>query len=295
MDASGDFLADTWTWDGVEWAQHDVPGPLGRSNASMAALGETTVLFGGQGQGDAGGTAILADTWLWNGQTWSQANGTGPPTSSSGGAMAPTGGSLVLFGGLGVGGGTGTPSAGMWLWDGTVWTETDPDGTLPGPRASASMASLGSEALLFGGINEGPGPALYGDLWAWGGGPSWTEVSTGVVAPSPGKREDVAVASLGSTLVLFGGMGYATVDDTSVVLGDTWTWDGTSWSQVASDGPAPRASAAVATLGGDIVLFGGLDTSGHVLGDTWTWNGTVWTQQMVSGPSPRSSAAMAGP
>jgi Galactose oxidase, central domain len=31
-------LADTWTWDGMEWMQHGAAGPSGRWGAVMAAV-----------------------------------------------------------------------------------------------------------------------------------------------------------------------------------------------------------------------------------------------------------------
>jgi hypothetical protein len=79
-------------------------------------------------------------------------------------------------------------------------------------------------------------------------------------------------------VVLFGGGG---ADGTH--LGDTWVWDGTTWTQVF---PATSPSARESTMTydaarGRIVLFGGRgDTA--VLNDTWTWDGTTWTEQHPS-------------
>jgi hypothetical protein len=74
-------------------------------------------------------------------------------------------------------------------------------------------------------------------------------------------------------------------------LGDTWTWDGTSWTKLNVTGPSPRQTS-LATLNGKILLFGGYD--GTVLADTWQWDGASWTQLNVSGPPARYSPAMAG-
>jgi hypothetical protein len=89
--------------------------------------------------------------------------------------------------------------------------------------------------------------------------------------------------------VLFGGY------DTSF-LGDTWTWDGTTWTQ---DFPATSPSAREG-MGmtydqsrGEVVLFGGYDGSGE-LGDTWTWDGTTWTQHFpATSPSARDGMGLA--
>jgi Galactose oxidase, central domain len=91
-------------------------------------------------------------------------------------------------------------------------------------------------------------------------------------------------------VVLFGG-------DNSNILGDTWTWDGTTWTkQHAAAGPTPRFGAAMAydAATGTVVLFGGCCTLTSQFGDTWTWDGTTWTKQHpAASPTARDSAAMA--
>jgi hypothetical protein len=89
-------------------------------------------------------------------------------------------------------------------------------------------------------------------------------------------------------VLLFGGA----EDTDEQVVGDTWIWNGTSWTQENVPGPSPRAGAAAGTLNGTIVLFGG-GVGGSVLGDTWTWDGSTWTEHDVAGPTARSSASMA--
>jgi hypothetical protein len=46
------------------------------------------------------------------------------------------------------------------------------------------------------------------------------------------------------SIVLFGGGPPMGLD----VLGETWTWDGTSWTQRDVEGPSPRYLAAMAPL-----------------------------------------------
>ena len=90
-------------------------------------------------------------------------------------------------------------------------------------------------------------------------------------------------------VVLFGGLGTSNAD-----LGDTWTWNGTSWTSVAS-GPSARHGAAMAydAALGEVILFGG-DADGTEQNDTWAWDGTSWTQLSPPGtPAARNSGAMA--
>lgn len=111
----------------------------------------------------------------------------------------------------------------------------------------------------------------------------------------PGIRRDHAMAydSRRGVVVLFGG---TNVGWTGGLLGDTWEWDGRTWTQVSSTGP-PARSAHVMTYDahrGVTVLFGGYDANIGFAQDTWEWNGTTWTLRDVNTkPSPRTHAGMA--
>jgi hypothetical protein len=64
------------------------------------------------------------------------------------------------------------------------------------------------------------------------------------------------------------------------IAGDTWTWDGTDWTQESpAHSPAARYSPGMAydAATGQVVLFGG--GNGKYLGDTWTWTDSDWTQR----------------
>jgi N-acetylneuraminic acid mutarotase len=89
-------------------------------------------------------------------------------------------------------------------------------------------------------------------------------------------------------MVLFGGSGNGNQD-----LADTWTYDGSSWTQNTATGPAARASHAMASQGTTVMLFGGSANGGTPLGDTWAFDGASWTQARATGPSARSQHAAA--
>jgi hypothetical protein len=90
-------------------------------------------------------------------------------------------------------------------------------------------------------------------------------------------------------VVLFGGA------VTGGFMGDTWTWDGATWTQQhPATSPPPRMSMGMAydATRGQVVLFGGFN--GSWLGDTWIWDGTTWAQQHpATSPSPRTGSGMA--
>jgi hypothetical protein len=89
------------------------------------------VLFGGE----ADANHILADTWTWDGKTWTQATpATSPPPRWHAG-MASYGGKLVLFGGD-----SGTGWLGdTWQWDGASWTQVAGNG--PSARYTYTLAA----------------------------------------------------------------------------------------------------------------------------------------------------------
>jgi len=89
---------------------------------------------------------------------------------------------------------------------------------------------------------------------------------------------------------LFGG-----IDQNLSSLGDTWAWNGSSWTQVANRGPTARRHHAMAyeSQKGVTVLFGGATGPGQFAGDTWEWNGSAWTQTSSVGPSARDEMALA--
>lgn len=179
-----------------------------------------------------------------------------------------------------------------------TWTQQSPV-TSPPPRGEAAMAYDAStgQVMLFGGsvpANLGVQMPLN-DTWTWNGS-TWKQL-TGFLSPSP--RYGASMASRGSgEVVLFGGnaQNQPPGGDT-LTVGDTWTWNGSSWSPhyLLSPQPSPRYGAAMAYHAGTgkVVLFGG-NGNGYLSGDTWTWNGANWTLLTpLTSPPPRYGASMA--
>ncbi len=94
-----------------------------------------------------------------------------------------------------------------------------------------------------------------------------------------------------SNVALFGGL-----NSSDRALGDTWTWNGTTWTkQAPATSPPPRGAASMAydAATSNVVLFGGFGRARH-LGDTWTWDGTTWTRQFPkTSPPAREGASIA--
>jgi hypothetical protein len=246
-----------------------------------AATG-TVVLFGGNGRLDG---TVYADTWTWNGTTWTEQHPATSPPASAGAAMAydAATGNVVLL--------ADTNPAETWTWDGSTWTEQQP-ATSPPPRVYAAMAydAATGDVVLFGGqsiVNGGP----LADTWVWDGS-TWTQQQP---ATSPSARESASMAYDAATgnVVLFGGETVKGVRP----YGNTWVWDGSTWTEqhpATSAGAREAASMAYDAATGNVVLFGGLDADLDAIGNTWVWDGTTWAKQSpATHPSDRQLAAMA--
>lgn len=97
----GAFLGDTWEWNGTAWTQKSVTGPTARREHVLAydPARARTVLFAGA---IATGPGILeADTWEWDGTSWSSTTPSTKPDYRFGasGAWDGTARRLVIYGG----------------------------------------------------------------------------------------------------------------------------------------------------------------------------------------------------
>jgi Divergent InlB B-repeat domain/Galactose oxidase, central domain len=280
---------DWWTWDGSDWTQQS-PGtnPPPSDYPSMAYDGarQNVLLFGG---GD--GAGHFYGTWTWDGGVWTERSPADSPSRRWRAAVAydPQDQQIVLFGGQANGGALDD----TWTWDGTTWTKHTPSNTPPA-RILSSMAydPNSGRVLLFGGRGDS---GLLDDTWTWDGS-DWRKEDP-VHAPPARRGASMATDDALHQVVLFGGEGAGpTPDRCCPPLNDTWTWDGSDWSQ--QNPPASPPERAYAPMAYDpstatIVLFGG-GPEPNYRGDTWEWDGTTWTELFpASSPTPRAAAAMA--
>ena len=165
------------------------------------------------------------------------------------------------------------------------WTRQAPAASLPA-RYGASMAydAATGNVVLFSGNDAGNG-AVAG-TWTWDGS-TWTQLFP-KTRPSPRFGASMAYDAATGNMVLFGGI----AGGDRGVKGDTWTWNGSTWTkQAPASSPPVRFEATMAydAATGNVVLFGGTARHG-ALGDTWTWDGTTWTQQHPAASPPPGSA-----
>lgn len=230
---------EVWAWHGTSWTQRPaVVAPPERAQAAVAALGTDVVLFGGRT--NDGSATFLADTWVWDGATWVQRSmAVGPPARARA-AAANVSGRVLVFGGMNDSGALGD----TWVWEGTEW-QAMMTARSPSARSGAAAATLGDHVVLFGGCVGGSyqGCADVGvevaETWEWSLADGWRDSLTETTA---GPRDVAVAATLGSTVVLFGGF---TGTREAETLGDTWLWDGKSWASPQVAGPPGRGLAAL--------------------------------------------------
>ncbi len=220
-------LNDTWIWNGQFWRELATSGPPPRSAAALAydAVHSRSVLFGG-----VDGLNDLADTWLFDGSTWTAVTPAVSPGPRSGHAMAfdARSGRVVLFGGRQTVGNQYSDET--WEWDGNVWTRAAV-AVRPSARTEHGLAydARRGRVVLFGGTSSA---GDFADTWEWDGS-SWTPFA-GVPSPRVPLPHNLAFDRRSGECLLVGG-----------VDGDAWTFDGVRWSTLALERGAVVANLAM--------------------------------------------------
>jgi Galactose oxidase, central domain len=264
------------------WTQRQDIGPSARLSHRLAydEARKRTVLFGGwSGLQVDPAEAWFGDTWLWDGEAWTQAEDTGPQQRFNHATAYDAARSrIVLFGGrfdL-------TEFGDTWLWDGEAWTQAEDTGPSPRQLHAVAFDSMRARLVLFGGISE---TGTQGDTWEWDG-EAWTQVAD--TGPSPRYGHAMCFDRNAGRTILFGG---------SEQL-DTWTWDGERWTEVTDLGPPPCIyTALVATSRGSILFGGNKYESSSILDalveSTWELVEDDWTERQNMGPTGRWGHALA--
>jgi hypothetical protein len=265
-------VSNTWVWDGITWTQK-VPAtsPPPRSGPSMVydSIHQQVVLFGG-GVADSQGRLItLSDTWVWDGNNWSQQTPVTSPPARWQAAMAYDSrrGRAVLFGGGIMITSTFccTTAGDTWEWDGTNWILQTP---LSSPSSATDIAAIYDEAqqttiLFAGNSNAGfPTPGSTSETWFWDG-TNWTKainIQTPLVRMTGGMAYDVSRQQA----VLVGFSCFTCTPQETL----TYVWDGSNWSMIIG--------ANTPTLGSSVPMANDIQRSRVVMlvppqASTWVW------------------------
>ena len=84
-------------------------------------------------------------------------------------------------------------------------------------------------------------------------------------------------------------------DNIRTTSGETWEWNGTTWTKRDVVGPPGRFAHSMVydSRRGRVVLYGGGPYGTEPYGDTWEYDGTRWEVRSESGPGPRGGFGMA--
>jgi hypothetical protein len=222
------------------------------------------VLFGGRVPVT---TTRLADTWTWNGHTWTQVNSATSPTprESAPATYDPITRSVLLVGGMPTGALQGT-----WSFDGT-WHQLNPAHE-PATGSSSLRGQMAydpaTNTVVLEDVSAGSEPGSeVGNTYSWSGS-DWTVPSPSACPSESSCRFEAGLAfdPSGGRLILAGGAAQSGFDDTDA-------WDGHQWTHVATKTAPPSGTflAALDTARGAIVAT-------SCMGDTWRFSGGDWQQ-----------------
>ena len=143
----------------------------------------------------------------------------------------------------------------------------------PSARDGHSMAwdSARQRTVVFGGDNWAAN-RYFQEHWEYDGA-TWTQRTPAIVPPAR-TRAGMCYDERRGVIVLFGGMRDGTFIP-ATYFGDTWEFDGTTWTQVTPVGPTPSpriSELAYDSVRGKVVMFGGYgDTAPNLHSDTWEY------------------------
>lgn len=255
-------LSDTWEWNGFGWAQRFTPvGPPARRGHGMVydTRRSRVVLFGGFSP--TAPASWLADTWEWDGASWSQRSLSAQPPARGYFGMAYDSwrGQTVVFGGVTA---ANQHLDDTWAFDGAAWSQIV-TAARPSVRRGVAMAfdDTRGESVLFGGSDA---TQVFGDTWTYNG-TDWQQRAT---ANSPSARQEARLGHDGlcGSTVLHGGADNAFATN----YGDSWAWDGSGWAPVGGSSAPARHGAGMAfdAQRGQMALWGGRDANGF-FSDSW--------------------------
>lgn len=214
---------------------------------------------------------LMTGTWEWNGNAWHLAVGPADMPSLINTAMAfdERCHDAIQFGGLKPG---SVLSGETWSYDGS-WHQLPITG--PSARYLHAMTydPTRQAVIMMSGRDAISTPTFLADMWQLSGpceARTWTRVE---VTTPPGRVDAALAADRDGTVMLFGGM------DATGARGDTWLWDGATWTEATGTAPSARYDHSLSfdPRRREIVLGGGRSDGVTRLSDVWRWNG-AWQQ-----------------
>jgi hypothetical protein len=171
----------TWLWDGATWTPApNGTRPSGRTDPTLVydAATRQVLMFGGSPSENCATEAsiYLADTWSWNGDSWTQLSPAASPPAGDRACAAydAANSEVVMFGDeTGVSGGR-VADPNTWIWNGTTWSPHLPT---PSPPASTFSCAMTYDAARSKVVLQSESASGV-STWEWDGA-AWSERATG--------------------------------------------------------------------------------------------------------------------
>jgi hypothetical protein len=164
----------------------------------------------------------------------------------------------------------------------STWSALTISGTRPAPRTLASIVFDPSRDVffLFGGLDAAGAPLA--DTWEYDPKRALNVRWRSIAATGPAARSQAGFVfdSVRNVALLHGGR------VSGGNTGDLWSFNGTNWTLVSSDGPLARSGhAAVALAGGSFLMVTGdcYSIANACSTETWTWRGPVASGDLAVG------------
>ncbi len=220
INQAGQYLNDTWIWNGTSWTKIDSTGPSPRAyfGYTYDLNQRKVILFGG-----IGNDSVYGDTWEWDfANGWQRRTAIGPPPrfmSEMAYRLRYPASSCVLFGGQAAY--DSTIYNDTWQWDGDAWSQLQITGDSPYARIGHAIGYNYEDVYLFGGQASNSLETVFRDTWQFDSPDAENEWQELFVFNPPRARSKAAMAyctDAYATAFLVGGR------DSLTIFNDTWAF-----------------------------------------------------------------------
>lgn len=238
-----------YEWNGTAWVQRgpDIDGEAADDNSGWAVkLSDdgNTVAIGATGNDGTGPIAGHVRVYDWDGVAWTQkgADIDGKAPGDQSGytiGMSADGNTVAIGSPFNDGNGTDAGMVRVYSWDGTNWIKqgADINGDAAGDEAgySVSLSADGNTLVIGAPRNDANGAqAGHARVYFWNG-TSWVQKGLDIEGHVAGMQTgySVSINASGDTVAVSAPFSNFTVTDVGLVR--VYEWNGSSWSQLATD------------------------------------------------------------
>ena len=231
--------------------------PEGRSAPSVAMVGSQMIVWGGiAGQGPTAGLTDTGSVYNFSSKTWTPMTTTNAPSVRNRHSYAYVGSDkFMVWGGLNGSNGAPTNTGAVYDISANSWTTTSTGTNSPSARSYTSLVWTGTEAIVWGGLNDSAQTDYNNGAKYSVAGNSWSTMAT----PAIGTAFGHSAVWTGTKMIVWGGYhanGFRATGGEYTVAGNTWR------STNPSGAPSARARHHAVWTGSVMVIWGGLSSNG---------------------------------